>query len=410
MGAADKVVIGRGAMRSSCRELEGDARALTITVPDPRMSSKHARLTRDGKRWLLEDAGSRNGTRVNTRAATAPVPLADGDIVEMGQTLFLVRADLPVPSGAPADLDSGSFDQDTALSTLDPGLTREVARLNRIARSRVPVVLGGETGTGKELTARAIHRLSGRKGPFVAVNCGALSASLLEATLFGHVRGAFTGAVSESPGLLRSAHGGTLFLDEIGDLPMASQVALLRVIEEGEVLPVGGLRTAKVDLRIVAATHRSLEDAVERGAFRADLYARLAGFTFVVPPLRTRRQDMGLLLAAMYGDRSLHLTVDAAYAVVRHDWPLNVRELRNALESAAALCEGAIGLEHLPRAVAEAAGRAPIGADPVQEGLLSALARHRGNISAVARDMGKARMQIQRWLRRYGIDPRAFRR
>jgi transcriptional regulator with GAF, ATPase, and Fis domain len=217
------------------------------------------------------------------------------------------------------------------------------------------VLLLGETGTGKELLARAIHRLSERKGPFVAVNCGALPMTLVEAQLFGHVRGAFSGAVADAPGLLRSSDGGTLLLDEVGDLPEPSQAALLRALQEREVMPVGGVRAIKTDLRVVAATHQPLEKLVAQGDFRKDFYARLAGYSFSLPPLRERREDIGLLVGAFARERPIRLTAAAGRALLRYPWPLNVRELHQALDVAATLAEGElIDVMDLPPAVDEA--------------------------------------------------------
>ncbi len=373
------------------------------------MSSQHACLVRDGDRFAIEDLGSRNGTRVNGARVAGRVPLAEADILQVGHTVLLYRAAVASPLRAPADADSRGLDATTMLATLDASLDGMAERLRRVAESKVPVLVLGETGTGKELIARAVHAASDRRGTFVAVNCGALPATLLESQLFGHVRGAFSGALSDTLGLLRSADGGTLFLDEIGDLPAQSQTALLRVLQENEVVPVGGTRPIAVDLRVVAATHRNLQDLVARGEFRSDLYARLAGYTFPIPPLRARREDIGLIVSALSAGRALRCTPDAGRALVRYDWPLNVRELRHALESAEALAgDEPIDLAHLPSAVARAASAAPIAADPVQDTLVASLARHRGNVSEVARELGTARMQVQRWMKRFGIDRRSF--
>lgn len=404
-----RAILGRGALRASSRDVVEGIPTLVVRIPNRYLSSEHAVLHREGNRFLLEDLGSRNGTRLNGTPVRGRAALSEGDILEVGHTVLLYRAAMATPPLAEADLDSARASETAALTTLDAALERSVRRLEGIARSMVPVVVLGETGTGKELIARAVHRLSGRKGPFVAVNCGALPATLLEAQLFGHVRGAFSGASSDAQGFLRSADGGTLFLDEVGDLPNASQVAFLRALQEGEVVPVGAVRPVPVDLRVVAATHRRLDELVSAGQFRSDLYARLAGFVFSLPPLRARRQDVGVILAALVGDRSLRCTAEAGRALVRYDWPLNVRELGHALEVAAALAgHEPIDLAHLPAEVARAASAVPLGADPIQEKLAASLARHRGNVSEVAREFGTARMQVQRWMRRFGLDRESF--
>jgi len=287
--------------------------------------------------------------------------------------------------------------------------------------SPVSVVLHGESGTGKEVVARAIHELSGRAGAFVAVNCGALPDTLVESELYGHKKGAFSGALEDRPGLVRSADRGTLFLDEIGDLPLPAQAAFLRVLQEREVMPVGATRPVPVDFRLVAATHRNLEALADKGDFRPDLLARISGFTVTLPPLRARREDLGLLVGALLRrlapEKAAQVTLacDAARALCRHAWPLNIRELQQCLSVSAALSpRGVIEAEHLP--IASAAASRPAVAereldDPeaLRKTLVALLEQHRGNISYVARDLGKARMQIHRWMRRFNLDPDAFR-
>src|SRR5262249_7449796 len=185
------------------------------------------------------------------------------------------------------------------LATLSPALAEIYGHLDSAARGKVPIELTGETGTGKELAARAIHAVSGRAGAFAAINCGALTGSLLEGELFGHKKGAYTGADADRAGLVRSADRGTLFLDEVAELPASSQAALLRVLQEGEVVPLGGDRPVKVDLRLVTATHKQLDAEVESGRFRADLRARLLGVTLALPALRDRSEDLVVLIAAL---------------------------------------------------------------------------------------------------------------
>jgi transcriptional regulator with PAS, ATPase and Fis domain len=391
-----------------------------LAIPDDHMSALHARLERVVDRWVVEDAGSKNGVRVNgvvqRRAALSP-----GDVVECGQT-FLVYDEVN-------DDDSVAPPADTPSEpTLHPGLRTAYAALARVARSRVAVLIAGETGTGKELAARAVHAWSGRSGPFVAVNCGALPATLVESELFGVKRGAFTGATDDRPGMLRAAAGGTLLLDEVGDLPLAAQVSLLRVLQEGELMPVGGSQAVKVDLRAVAATNRNLATMVEAGTFRSDLYARLAGLSVELPPLRERRADLGLLVASLLrrlgAPEELSFSREAGRALFRHRWPHNVRELEKALELAVALSDGGrIQLEHLPPAVQaalEAPAPQPLAemplARPLSPGdlarraeLLALLRSHHGNVSQVAREMGVARMQVQRWCKRFRLDPASFR-
>jgi DNA-binding NtrC family response regulator len=412
----DAVEIGRGE-RSIRREAEGGAR-LVVAVADGWMSSRHARLERGATGWRLGDLGSKNGTFVGGRRVSEAA-LIDGDLVEIGSTVFLFRDAVRRSFREPADADGAALAAGhPALATLSLPWSRALAEVARVAASRVPIVLFGESGTGKEVLARAIHLQSGR-GPFVALNCGALPEALVEGELFGHKKGAFSGASEERPGLVRAAHGGTLFLDEIAELPLASQVKLLRVLQEGEVTPLGGTTPLPVDLRVVCASHRALPAEVEAGRFRADLLARLAGHTVALPPLRDRREDLGLLIAALLrrhlgdGAARIRFERDAARQLFLYPWPLNVRELEQALGAAAALAvDGRITLAHLPEAVRAADGRVT-GAAEADAALRGELIRRftaqRGNLSAVAREMGKERVQIRRWCKRLGIDPERFR-
>jgi len=420
--------IGRGEARAL---ILANDRTQALEVPDSQMSAAHARILRAGASLVLEDAGSMNGTLVNGEPV-ATHPLRDGDLVELGQTVFLYREIEEAAAGRAPGLDaSAAAARGPGFATLDPNLARRLDRLARVAPSPLSILLLGETGTGKEVLARGLHGLSQRPGPFVALNCGAVPQNLVESHLFGHVRGAFSGALKDEPGLVRAAQYGTLLLDEIGDLPVGSQAALLRVLQESEVQPVGSTQAAKVDVRIIAATHMPLEDLVERGAFRRDLYARLAGYTFTLPPLRERVVDLGLLVALLLsagklGRHDVRIRTDAARAMVRHDWPMNVRELEKCLGAACVLADdgvitaedlppgfaasleldGAPGSDGAPLAGAGAApGDASAAADADQRTVLVALlAEHGGNLSAVARAMRTSRSHVHRLMKRYGIE------
>jgi transcriptional regulator with PAS, ATPase and Fis domain len=429
LAAVHAVTLGRGRERRALRTGDPGAGAgelgLDLRVPDDWMSSSHARMERAPGHWLLRDTGSKNGVLINGRTVDR-AQLHDGDLFELGHTLFLFHEAVDAGDDQPPDLDlSAAGHLDLIIPTLVPALARKLDQLRRVAASLVSVILMGESGTGKEVVARAVHRCSGRSGPFVAVNCGAIPASLVESELFGHRKGAFSGAVEDRPGLVRSAHKGTLFLDEIGDLPPASQAALLRVLQEREVLPVGTASPVPVDVRVISATHRDLDALVAGGSFRQDLFARLAGFRLTLPPLRERRGDLGLLIGALLGKigaASVALECEAARHMFAYSWPLNIRELEQVLATATVLAQGApIALEHLPEHLARTAPARPASPVPAMPApgaehdqrrheLVEKLREHRGNVSAIARAMGKDRKQIQRWLKRYRLNPAEFRR
>jgi DNA-binding NtrC family response regulator len=401
----DSVRIGRGPLGA-----ERAGGELRLAIDDGRISTAHARLKRVVGRWLLEDLGSKNGTLV----AGAPVQtaaLSDGDVIEIGRTFFLYRDGVPTAATDPLDETAG----DDSLATLSPPLASALRALALVARSDIPVIVHGESGTGKELVARAVHEQSGRRGPFVAVNCGAIPEALVASELFGVRRGAFSDAREDRPGLIRSAHKGTLFLDEIGDLPLGSQVAFLRALQEREVVPVGQAQSVAVDVRVVSASHRDLEERILAGAFREDLAARLTGFTLRLPPLRARREDLGLIVAALVRKLApeperVAFQPEAMRLLLGHSWPRNVRELERQLATALVLAGGGpIGVAHLGDLRAPAVAPKPVD-DPRRAELERLLTEHRGNLAAVARAMGKDRVQVRRWLQRYGVDPTLFRR
>jgi DNA-binding NtrC family response regulator len=330
-----------------------------------------------------------------------------------------------------------------------PAMQAVYRMVSRAARTDVTVLVTGESGTGKELVARALHEESRRRGkPFVALNCSALPSELVESELFGHTKGAFTGAIKDRGGLFEAAHGGTLFLDEIGDLGPLAQAKVLRALESGEVMRVGGTRSTQVDVRVVAATHRPLEQMVADGRFREDLLYRLKVITVALPPLRERREDLPLLaghflrhFAARYGRPTQVLDPEALAALLRHDWPGNVRELRNVVEGALVMADGAcVTVGDLPSTVragtltdrpvpvrhdgvADGAGAVsaalpPAGAFgdlPFVEAreqalrefdrafLAAALERHGGNIARTARALGLHRQSLQKLLARRAL-------
>jgi len=290
--------------------------------------------------------------------------------------------------------------------------------IHAVARVDSTVLIDGETGTGKELVARAIHAASHRKGkPFVAVNCAGLTESLLSSQLFGHKRGAFTGAIEDHQGLFEAANGGTLLLDEIGDIPMTVQNQLLRVLQEREIVRLGETRPRKIDVRLLAATHRSLSDEVAKGNFRPDLFYRIRVARIAVPALRERREDIPLLAAsflaqfsAAAGKQVTELSHEAVRLLMDHPWPGNVRELRSAIEFAVIRCVGAvIRPEDLPPEIFEPADFvSSIPGDPLNDEkarFLDALNRSRGNRALAARLLGISRATLYRRLADLNINP-----
>jgi transcriptional regulator with AAA-type ATPase domain len=425
----DEVVIGRGPERRTARPVSGGVRRLVVHVPGKSMSSTHARIRCENGGWLLEDAQSTNGSNVNGSCVVRAV-LRDGDVLELGHTLFVFRAAVPTPAGTPLDLDSADLRLPLGFATLMPEERPRLEGLARIANDAsagLPILLQGETGTGKEVLARSIHHISGRAGRYVAVNCGALPSTLVESNLFGHVRGAFSGAFRDELGAIRTAHGGTLLLDEIGDLALAAQPSLLRFLQEREVTPVGSAQAHNVDVRVIAATHQPLDQMVARGTFRADLLARLSAFTHSLRPLRARREDLGVVTAALlvqdgtaFADAAL--SPQAGRQLLSADWPWNIRQLGQVLRRGFALAQGRVlsakqVMDALRSDVRQQENGRP--SQPprslseedalLQKELLMQLDRHAGNVTAVAKALGKERMQIHRWMKRFDIEPDAFR-
>jgi len=307
-----------------------------------------------------------------------------------------------------------------------PAMGRVLRLVDQLRNRETTVLIQGESGTGKELVARAIHAHSPRRaGPFVAVNCAALPADLLESELFGHVRGAFTGAVRDRAGRFEVAQGGTLFLDEVGDLPLQLQVKLLRVLQERSYERVGDSSTLQADARILTATHRDLRRAVESGTFRDDLFYRLRVFPIELPPLRERREDIEpisrylLLRVGERSGRALRFSPDALKALLSYSWPGNVRELENALEFAVTVSQGqTVRAEDLPPEVSAArlsapegararpAGRAPAagaGREEQRAALVGALDRNHWRVAEAARALGISRSTLWRRMRELGV-------
>ncbi|MBV2264086.1 MAG: sigma 54-interacting transcriptional regulator [Thauera sp.] len=332
------------------------------------------------------------------------------------------RSGLRADAGVDAPARSGDAAWRAAILSRSSRMQALLDEARLVAASDASVLIRGDSGTGKELLARAIHLASPRAtAPFVAINCGAIPEPLLESELFGHVRGAFTGATSAHPGLVQAAHGGTLFLDEIGDMPPALQVKLLRVLQERVVRPVGATRAQAVDLRIVSATHRDLDAALAAGQFREDLYYRIDVVSLQLPTLAERREDIPLLaghflrgLAHKYGKRLTGFAPDALEALATAPWPGNVRQLHNVVEQACALATTAL----IPRALVERALRVqpaePLGYAEAKRRfernyLIQLLKLTAGNVSDAARLAERNRTEFYRLLQRHGLTPELFR-
>lgn len=348
-----RVELGRGDGDDVSRTRDGDQ--VRVDIPDRGLSSAHVALGVDGGVVVLEDLGSKNGTQVNGERVTKRT-LEDGDVVEIGHSFLVFRA--ASPTWVERDLRPRTVGADE-LTTFDAALADAYRIAVQLAPPEHGILVQGDSGTGKEIVARAVHASSSRSGKFVGVNCGALPSTDLERELFGDAAG--------HDGLVRAADGGTLFLDEILDLPLASQALLLRVLQEREVLPVGATEPIGVDFRLVSAARDDVRAAVAAGTFRADLMARIAGVRLDLPPVRARKQDIGIMLRSVLRRATtepdeVRFSRRAARALLTYDWPLNVREIEQAVALAIALAEGkTIAADHLPEHVR---GEAPAASPP----------------------------------------------
>jgi transcriptional regulator with GAF, ATPase, and Fis domain len=437
-----------------------------ILVPQPAVSRSHARLSHDGRRWTIRDLGARNGTLVNG-VFVEFCPLSHNDDIRVGDAFFKF-----VESEAEGFLhyriDGAVINAYATPRGVVGGyqLATIASALERIAKSPISVILLGESGTGKEVFARQIHDWSGRPGNFCALNCAAIPHNLLESELFGYRRGAFSGADRDHVGHVRAADQGTLFLDEVGDMPLEAQAKLLRVLQTKEVLPLGATAPDTVDVRIVCATHRDLGVMQQEQKFRGDLFARLNEYSVTLPPLRARKEDIYALcleFLRMHKRPDLELTVPYMTGILHYDFPYNVRELEALIKRGIALAEGSqLGAAHLsaeihdkmkdygrrqsdsapatskpthqrppapswqpppppsaqdsppetsatPATGAAAIPQPVVAYVPTEEELRRVLSATGGNVAAVGRHYGKERMQVHRWMKKYGINPDDYR-
>jgi DNA-binding NtrC family response regulator len=431
----------------------GRSSTSTVVLDDASVSRRHALIRRDDRGdHVIIDLGSSNGTFVNGGRVNLPLVLQDGDELRLG--------DVKLTFASPSDADRAPPERELQFSSARATLDRDDAASSRVrligtgaamgevfrlmaraAASPIPVLVQGETGTGKELVARGIHENSPRAhGPFIAINCSALPEGVLESELFGHRRGSFTGAVHDRPGLFEAAASGTLFLDEIGEMPLSTQPKLLRFLQDGEILRVGENRARRVDARVISATNRDLEREVAAERFRSDLYYRLSALVISLPPLRERREDIPLVAervlaaaAARHRRRIRGITRPALAAMAHYDWPGNVRELENEIQRVVALAHDGdwVDVDQLSDRLRRTQGRAPAAAasppepsielteraetgEPtgdLREAMASfersriadVLAQTGGNVSEAARVLGLSRGALHRKLKEHGL-------
>jgi DNA-binding NtrC family response regulator len=421
-----------------------------LQLPDPSVSRLHAKVFRVGRQYFIADLRSRNGTHADGKRITQ-LALEDGNMFQVGP--FRIHFHRPVsglhageePTAPPGMASSIGVSPEadpvrgrkrteattdigkTAFGLIggSPHVRKLVSTIRRVAASDVPVLIEGETGSGKELVARGIHDASARRErPFIVVNCGAISPELIESELFGHEKGAFTGATAQRKGAFELANGGTIFLDEIGELPITLQPKLLRSLEQKEVKRVGGNDLLLADVRILAATNRNLREEIARKAFREDLYFRIGAITVSIPPLRDRREDVAPIarhfLSGMGTSVSAPLPIlspSALDVMISHDWPGNVRELRNAVQRAVVMTEGGeltgedFSFLH-QTATQGAEPENPSGLSRWEQAertnILGELARQMGNKTKAARELGIAKSTLFEKLKKYGIRTSEF--
>ncbi len=386
------------------------------------MSRQHATIGAPvgGGIPTLIDRGGRNGTFVNGSRRQGTVPLLCHAVVRLGDTLSIVNERAPTVA-----------EDEGPLPGRSPAIAAIRAALPRVAADRAPVLVCGESGTGKELLAAEIHGRSGRRGPLIKFNCAELSPSLVESQLFGHERGAFTGATAPQPGLFVTADGGTLLLDEVAEIPLELQAKLLRVLEEGEVRPLGSSQVRRVNVRLVCATNVDLLERVDSGRFRRDLFARLSYLELRLPPLRERKRDILFWLehfrrrwcAERREDTELSLRPSVAERVLVWPWPDNLRGLNRLVHRLLSSGErGDVGMRALEAAMPElcppgASGRPsepsvaaparPLSDRPTRDEFIAVYRANGESVRATSKHFGRDRRQVYRWLEQFGIERRA---
>jgi DNA-binding NtrC family response regulator len=389
----------------------------SLVLIDRMVSGQHLAIAPAPEEGTFEitDLSSTNGTVVDGEAVESTMRLRDGAVIFVGSHVMVFRVATMAQVAAVQEEMAGPLGP---VPTVNPSFAIVCKRIRKLAEAGQEFLLTGETGAGKEIYANAIHRVSGRNGPFVAVNCAALPRELVESELFGYARGAHSQAAMAKPGIIEQAEGGTLFLDEIGEMAPELQTKLLRFTQDRMLSPIGGVRARHIDTRIIAATSRTTGPTESgSGGLRADLAARLGAEAIRIPALRDRIEDLGALAQFLMADKDKAFELSAFQSMCLYGWPGNVRELSKAVASADALARGAerIGFDHLPTAIAavprlrSSPGRRKYRKPPSAEELEALMKRFQGNMMRVARELDRKPALVYRWARRFGLPVAEFR-
>jgi transcriptional regulator with PAS, ATPase and Fis domain len=394
-----------------------EPRQASLVLLDKMVSGQHLAIAPapDEGTFEITDLSSTNGTIVDGESVESTVKLRDGAIIFVGSHVLVFRV---ASASQMAAIQEELAAPLGPVATVNPAFAIVCKKIRKLAEAGQELLLTGETGAGKEIYANAIHRVSGRGGPFVAVNCAALPRELVESELFGYARGAHSQAAMAKPGIIEQAENGTLFLDEVGEMAPELQTKLLRFTQDRMLSPVGGVRSRHIDTHIIAATSRTTAPTESgSGGLRADLAARLGAEPIRIPPLRDRIEDLGGLVSFMMGNDEKPFELSAFQSMCLYNWPGNVRELHKGIISAQALARGAerIGFDHLPAAIAavprlrSSPGRRKYRKPPSAEELEALMKKFQGNMMRVARELDRKPALVYRWARRFGLPVAEFR-
>ncbi len=386
----------------------GSADDCSIQLKNETLSPRHARIEKKDTHFVIRDLRSSLGTFLND-AKIIEAQIQQGDLLQLGPYEFKVC--------------SNEVFKNSKLSSKNENWNRHLESLTRISRTHFPVLLLGPSGTGKDILAQEIHRCSPRSlGEFVSVNCSALTETLVESELFGHIKGSFTGAISDRKGAFETARGGTLFLDEIGDLPYALQAKLLRALENNEIRPVGSDRTIKTDVRIIAATHQNLNEKIQLGQFRSDLYFRLNVIQLMPPPMNQRMEDFEEILMSFAKTFRVRFSMPAIKRLKKYDWPGNIREIKNLVARAKAIYpDDYIEVDHIEHLLGQSsyqassssgqsmtASQLPVIKELEKQMIIKRLVANKGNQRQTANDLGMPKSTLHDRLKYFEIDPNAY--